>query len=760
MSFVNERHPRDRDPEDIGPSVAELMVEDGADQEPEVSGQDLMRICRAAVTNAEHGDQAAKRAEWARAYRAYRNKHFEGSKYHNPRYGTRSKLFVPKTRAAVRKNMASAAAALFATDDVVNVTPENDADEVSRAAAAFQDAVLNYRLDRTSGLSGIPWFAISMGANMDAQITGVCLSKQYWEWEEIEEHWEEPEEADPNVVDFRTGEPKEMPKRRILRDRPMIDLIPPDMAILDTAARWHSVVQEGRYFIAQYPMTVAEVRDMMRPGRQYMGGGGWKQIDEQIIASAVERPKSEATNLARQDGADRHSSQNRPKAGDLDVVWVHENFVRYEGRDWHFWSLGTKTFLTDPRETIEVYPALKGQRPYVMGLGAIETHNPCPMSMVTGVQPLQMEINDLRNLRLDTVKQAVSPIVKVRAGANVDYKALHNRGPESTITMRNPESDVIFERPPDASMGAFTEGNFLNADFDEISGSFSTSSVTTNRSLNETVGGMKMLQGAAGGVTEFDLRVWIETWVEPVLRHIVMLEQHYESDERVMALAGRKAEILEQFGLDPQAEDLMAAEVHVRVNAGIGASDPMMRMQKLQQALQMGMGISQAFGEEVKVKAKEVLEEIFGLAGYRDAERFVEIGGEKQPPPEAQKMQMEQQKLQAEMQLKQKELELKERELALKEQELAARMRLDQQEQQQEGAIAQGKLALERQKMQAGMMQNMARIQADGERKQVEANEKRNTDRQKRREKGGDLEERLNRLEDLILMMVPQQQVA
>src|SRR5690606_5237217 len=57
-----------------------------------------------------------------RAYRAFRNEHAEGSKYLGPAWRGRSRLFVPKTRSAVRKNAAGIAASLFSTEDVVHVT--------------------------------------------------------------------------------------------------------------------------------------------------------------------------------------------------------------------------------------------------------------------------------------------------------------------------------------------------------------------------------------------------------------------------------------------------------------------------------------------------------------------------------------------------------------------------------------------------------------------------------------------------------------
>ena len=86
--------------------------------------------------------------------------------------------------------------------------------------------------------------------------------------------------------------------------------------------------------------------------------------------------------------------------------------------------------------------------------------------------------------------------------------------------------------------------NNLNVDFDELAGVFSPSSVQTNRQLNETVGGMQMLQGGTNATTEFDLRVWVETWAEPALRQMCALIKHYESDKTAIAIAGETAGLI------------------------------------------------------------------------------------------------------------------------------------------------------------------------------------------------------------------------
>ena len=79
----------------------------------------------------------------------------------------------------------------------------------------------------------------------------------------------------------------------------------------------------------------------------------------------------------------------------------------------------------------------------------------------------------------------------------------------------------------------------------------------SNRNLNETVGGMNILTASANKVENYQLRTWIETWAEPVLRQVTLLEQAYETDDVILSLAGRKTELPQKFGIDAVTDDLL-----------------------------------------------------------------------------------------------------------------------------------------------------------------------------------------------------------
>ena len=662
---------------------------------------ELMAIAKAARTSSNVSETSTRHNRWQRSLRSYRNQHALDSKYDSKAYWARSKLHVPKTRTAVRNNMTATAQAMFGTSDAIKVSAENDGDDLQRARGETLDYLLKYRLDRSNPRAGIPFFLVAMGARQDAEITGLCCSKQFWEYEERpvsntsdQEPGLDDEEAGPDVLTMDGEELEQPEKGLVLRDRPYSELIPLENVIIDSSADWLDPAQSASFLILDYPLNIDDAKAMMKPGRQRKGGGQWHEIPQIITRSTgvgtIDFNK-EGVRRAREGGVDRLSSAAQVTGHDRDIIWVQENFIRHEGEDYHFWSYGSN-FLTDPRPVEESYPAMKGYRPIVIGYGAIETHNIFPMSPVESWRPLQMELNDIRNLRLDANKQNIAPIAKVRAGRNVDLKALRNRGPDATILMQDVD-DVKFEHPGGASRGSYEESMIISTEFDELAGVFSGSSVQNNRKLNETVGGMRLLVSSADAQTEFDLRVFIETWAEPALRQIMMLIQYYETDEKVLALAGKKSGVWKKYGYDPLLDDLSDAEVTTRVSVGIGSSDPNQRMGKLASAIEMSAKVLSHPEAEQKVTPKfdQILQEIFSIAGYRDAARFFEFeeeapGEPEQPDPAmmqfAEEMKLEREKLEA----SQREVETK-AEADIQGEQIRAKTDIQEQRMEDESAL-------------------------------------------------------------------------
>ena len=157
--------------------------------------------------------------------------------------------------------------------------------------------------------------------------------------------------------------------------------------------------------------------------------------------------------------------------------------------------------------------------------------------------------------------------------------------------------------------------------------------------MNETVGGMSLLQGNNNIITEFVLRTLAESWVEPTLKQLLRLEQFYETDEVVMSLTGQE----NYSGKDELVDELLKHDVILKVNVGMNATDPIQRVQNLVYGLS---SVFQLPGMETRINIDEVAKEIFGQLGYKDGARFLNQIDE-EVDPEMEELQAQVQELQS-----------------------------------------------------------------------------------------------------------------
>ena len=541
---------------------------------------DWLQRAQSAYQSATNWFNASVRRDIEQDYRQFNSQHPAGSKYIADQSSGRNKIFRPKTRATIRKNEAIWAEAGFSTQDVVTVEAENPNDERQRAAAELMQALMQYRLEKS-----IPWFLISCGAYQDAQKAGTVIG--YFDW-------------------------LYNPKKQI--DRPQCLLIPPENLLFDPACDWFDPVGSSPYLIHLVPMYVKDVKRRMEPGE--FGVSEWTPADEATIKSAVIPFDSlrQARNYQRVDPQKQGSAIT-----DYTVVWVHRYVMEEDGEDLVFHTLGNQHVLEDPKPIAEVYA--HGLRPYVVGMCALETHKLYPSGISRLTREMQAEINNLANGRLDTIDLSLSPKVLARRNKQIDTLSLMRRGP--SVTLLDDLADVRELQYSDATSGSFNEQDRLNGDFDDIAGTFSGASVASNRRMNETVGGMNIMRSEASQVGAYQLQTFVKTFVEPALRLIKCLEAHYETDEKVMALAMDKATLAKKYGMDLIPDELLKLDMDLKVNIGMGSTSPTEKAQRFMDGLRslrdlLADGALEKYGMDVG----EVIKELFGNLGYADGSRF------------------------------------------------------------------------------------------------------------------------------------------
>lgn len=639
---------------------------------------DWLQIAKECFTSSTSYLDANWRKQWERNISLFQSRHPDGSKYNSPAFKHRSRYFRPKTKSVVRKNEAAAAAAFFANVDVVTIEPQDDSNMEQKVSAELMNEIINYRLEES-----VPWYLTLLGAFQEAQVIGVVSSYQYWMYEERIDVSYEPILDDLGQPVTENGQPlgRKIETPVVIQDKPCVDLIPIENIRFDPAANWTNVVKTSPYVIRCVPMYADAVKQMMKKADPKTGQPKWKKYEDGDIRSAMVEYD---TIRQKREGNHQDPKVDTTPLKEFELIWCHENFVKIDGVDMVYWTLGTEHMLTDPKPVHEVYHHLaEGERPLVVGAAVFEAHKVIPDSIVGIGADLQRELNDTANQRRDNVSLVLNKRYFIKRGAQVDVDALMRNVPGGGIAMTDPATDVVPVDFQDVTGSAYAEQDRLNVDFDELTGNFSQSSVSTNRSLNETVGGMRMLGGGAQQLTEYLIRTFAETWVEPVLKQLVKLEQAYESDLVVLALAGSKAQLAQKYGIDTVTDQMLNQTLTTRVNVGLGATDPHAKLQKFTLAAQTYAGIRQTMPD---ADPEAVRREVFSLAGYKNGDRFFqqEQGPNAQLMAQMQELQQKLQQLQVEntqkdlaLKDKSEQNQLKAKELGLKEKELVVKSHID-----------------------------------------------------------------------------------
>ena len=556
-----------------------------------------LRLAKEAYSGSTDYFDANIRSRIEQDIRRFQSRFPSGSKYMSDGYKARSRIFRPKTRATIRKGEAVAAEAFFSTLDMVSITPTDEGDPLRAASAEIMAQLLQYRLTKS-----VPWFSICIGGYQDAMVTGVVISHQSWQYS---------------------------PKKK--RDQPKIEILPIENFRFCAAAKWYDPIGTSPYLIELMPMYIKDVKSRMASGR-------WIAMQDSEIQAAA---RNYDTTRMERDGNRQDATAADTAITDYSIVWVHRNIIEHEDEDFIFYTLGDERLLSEPAPLIDEYA--HGQRPYVIGNCVIETHKTYPGGSSSLGAGIQDEINEVTNQRLDNVKFVLNKRYFVKRNKQVDLRSLTRNSPGGVTLLTDPKEDVQVVDTPDVTSSSYNEQDRLNMDYDDVAGVFSGSSVASNRKLNETVGGMNILTTHSNQVQAYQLKTFVETWVEPVLRQVMLLEQCYETDEVILALCAARAQLWQKFGIDAVTDDLLAEELTLTVNVGMGATNPQDKVN----TLALGMGtiraiLADGLLEKYGLQPQALIKEILGALGHKDGGRFFDFKNGDDPRVQSLMAQVEQ----------------------------------------------------------------------------------------------------------------------
>jgi len=582
---------------------------------------------------------------WERNLYHFRGEHGPTSPYVR-RDWKRARTFRPKTRANVKAQEAALAAAAFATQDYLDVKATDATNEKEVISASINKALLQKRLE----LVPWNWFITSLGAFQDTKNYGVCISHQYWKYQAVSEVVPAFDDQGQPIMSDDGATPMGTENKTVIADMPMVDLIPPECMLFEPTCDWRNPMQSANWIQYLMGLTAGEVLAMMEQTDPKTGRSAWRKYSLAQVLTASREQIDNRVRRARE-GRHRVDPVTTPAGDEFTMVWAHLNVAREKGVDVCWWTLGTNLVLTEPRPLTEEYPHLRaGERPFRMGFSVIEAHRNYPDGDVAQMANLQEEINSVANQRLDNVRLVLNKRYFIRRGSQMDLEALMRNVPGGGVMTNDPEKDVQVVNTPDVTSSAYQEQDRLAQDLDDLVGGFGQASIKAGGKQMDRSGSMDVLQGAAGAVQDYGIKIFFETWMQPVLRDLVRLEQMYETDEVILAVAAKKSQLWEKYGTSDVTDELLQQNLTTDINVGVGNTDPVKRVQKLI------FGVTQVVqlpDMARRVKSTELADEIFGALGYKDASRFFMNDQELQvhmkttpPPPPPPEIALKQQELQ------------------------------------------------------------------------------------------------------------------
>ena len=109
---------------------------------------------------------------WEKNLAHFHGEHAPSTKFRSQNH-KRSKVFRPKTRAMTKASEAALTSAMFSTQDVLDISPQDPSAPIQIASAAVNKEILGYRLDKQ-----VPWYQTTVGAFQSTKVYGLCISFQ------------------------------------------------------------------------------------------------------------------------------------------------------------------------------------------------------------------------------------------------------------------------------------------------------------------------------------------------------------------------------------------------------------------------------------------------------------------------------------------------------------------------------------------------------------------------------------------------------
>ena len=599
---------------------------------------------------------------WISPVRATATKYYRGEPFGDEEEG-RSQVVSMDVRDTVQAIMPSLMRIFHGSERTVEFAPNGPEDV---AAAEQATAYVNFIMNRDND-----GFLVTHSAFKDALIRKVGIIKAYWDDQTkfethdltgIDDAGLAAIAADPAaeievVASQPMGEPQMDPMTGAIMPPPMmhsirvtyvhpdgrvkIEAVPPEEFLISREAK---SVDEADFVAHRRIVTVSELVAM-----------GYDQDDVEGLASAHDDMNTNVERYTRNSALTNEMNERNDPA--MRKVLYVESYIRVDYDQDGIAELRKICTAGDGKKILANEPVAIA--PFATFCPDPEPHDFFGMGIFEAVADIQRIKSSIMRNTLDSLAMSIHPRVAIVEGmVNVDDVMNTETG---AIIRQRAAGQVQPMTMPFVGQAAFPVLQYMDELKEARTGiSKASAGLDAGALQSSTASAVQATVSAAQQHIELIARIFAETGMKRLYKLILQLVTSHQDRERMVRLSNAFVPI------DPRVWN---TNMDVVINVGLGRGTDQERMMMLRQIGEMQKEAMQTMGQQNPLtdmgKLSNTLKAMTELAGFKDASQFWNDPAEFQPPPDADKPDINEQLIQVQIQQIQADIQKKAAELDL-----------------------------------------------------------------------------------------------
>ena len=600
---------------------------------------------------------------WISPVRATATKYYRGEPFGDEEEG-RSQVVSMDVRDTVQAIMPSLMRIFHGSERTVEFAPNGPEDV---AAAEQATAYVNFIMNRDND-----GFLVTHSAFKDALIRKVGIIKAYWDDQTkfethdltgIDDAGLAAIAADPAaeievVASEPMGEPQMDPMTGAIMPPPMmhsirvtyvhpdgrvkIEAVPPEEFLISREAK---SVDEADFVAHRRIVTVSELVAM-----------GYDQDDVEGLASAHDDMNTNVERYTRNSALTNEMNERNDPA--MRKVLYVESYIRVDYDQDGIAELRKICTAGDGKKILANEPVAIA--PFATFCPDPEPHDFFGMGIFEAVADIQRIKSSIMRNTLDSLAMSIHPRVAIVEGmVNVDDVMNTETG---AIIRQRAAGQVQPMTMPFVGQAAFPVLQYMDELKEARTGiSKASAGLDAGALQSSTAAAVQATVSAAQQHIELIARIFAETGMKRLYKLILQLVTSHQDRERMVRLSNAFVPI------DPRVWN--SVNMDVVINVGLGRGTDQERMMMLRQIGEMQKEAMQTMGQQNPLtdmgKLSNTLKAMTELAGFKDASQFWNDPAEFQPPPDADKPDINEQLIQVQIQQIQADIQKKAAELDL-----------------------------------------------------------------------------------------------